>query len=154
MPRSTSPGLASWIVVVSLLSASGAQAQKTDSLWIRSGDRITGEVKSLSRALLKYSTDDLGTIYIEWDKVARISSPATYEVQLSSGQKYFGTLGLSREGTLVIGVDTLSLVDIVTITPIKGQLLSRIDGYLDLGFSYQKANKTVQLTSAARVVYR
>src|SRR6187551_2435389 len=137
-----------------LLGAAVAKAQKTDSVWIRNGDRITGEVKSLSRALLKYSTDDLGTIYIEWDNVARISSPATYEVQLSSGQKYFGTLGLSREGTLVIGVDTLSLVDIVTITPIKGQLLSRIDGYLDLGFSYQKANKTVQLTSSARVVYR
>ena len=136
------------------LGAGLAEAQKTDSVWIRNGDRITGEVKSLSRALLKYSTDDLGTIYIEWDNVARISSPATYEVQLSSGQKYFGTLGLSREGTLVIGVDTLSLVDIVTITPIKGQLLSRIDGYLDLGFSYQKANKTVQLTSSARVVYR
>jgi hypothetical protein len=136
------------------LGAGLAEAQKTDSVWIRNGDRITGEVKSLSRALLKYSTDDLGTIYIEWDKVVRISSTATFEVQLSSGQKYFGTLGLSREGTLVLGIDTLSLAGIVTITPIRGKLLSRIDGYLDLGFSYQKANKTVQLTSSARVTYR
>jgi hypothetical protein len=111
-------------------------------------------VKSLSRALLKYSTDDLGTIYIEWDKVVRISSRATYEVQLSSGLKYFGTLGALRDGLMVIGADTLALREIVLITPIKGELISRIDGYLDLGFSYQKANKTVQLTSSARVTYR
>lgn len=131
-----------------------AEAQKTDSVWIRNGDRITGEVKSLSRALLKYSTDDLGTIYIEWDKVVRISSRATFEVQLSSGQKYYGTLGSSRDGSVVLGIDTLPLAQIVTITPIRGKLISRIDGYLDVGFSYQKANKTVQLTSGARVTYR
>ena len=29
-----------------------------------------------------------------------------------------------------------------------------MNGYLDLGFSYQKANKTVQLSTGARVVYR
>jgi hypothetical protein len=137
-----------------VLGAGVAEAQKTDSVWIRNGDRITGEVKSLSRALLKYSTDDLGTIYIEWDKVVRISSPATYEVQLSSGLKYFGTLGALRDGMVVIGADTVALAGIVTITPIKGKLVSRIDGYLDVGFSYQKANKTVQLTSGAKVTYR
>jgi len=137
-----------------VLGAGLAHAQKTDSVWIRNGDRITGEVKSLSRALLKYSTNDLGTIYIEWDKVVRVSSPATFEVQLSSGQKYYGSLGLSRDGSVVLGVDTLALAEIVTITPIRGKLVSRIDGYLDLGFSYQKANKTVQLTSGARVRYR
>ena len=39
-----------------VLGAGLAEAQKTDSVWIRNGDRITGEVKSLSRALL----NDLG----------------------------------------------------------------------------------------------
>jgi hypothetical protein len=118
-----------------VLAAGEAEGQKTDSVWFRNGDRITGEVKSLFRARLKYSTDDLGTIYIEWDKIVRISSPATFEVQLGSGQKYNGILGL-------------------TITPIKGKVLSRLSGYLDLGFSYQKANNTLQLSSSARVMYR
>ena len=44
MPRSLSPGLGSWVGIVLFLSASGVQAQKTDSVWIRNGDRITGEV--------------------------------------------------------------------------------------------------------------
>jgi uncharacterized protein DUF481 len=154
MPRSTSLALRSWIVVMLLLSASVAEAQKTDSVWIRNGDRITGEVKSLARALLKYSTDDLGTISIEWDKVDRIFSNATFEVQLRTGEKHYGPLGLGRSGTLVLGLDTLLLAEIVTITPIKNTMLARVDGYLDVGFSFQKANKTLQLTTGAKVVYR
>jgi len=137
-----------------LLCATAAEAQKTDSVWIRNGDRITGEVKSLSRALLKYSTDDLGTIYIEWEHVDRISSRATFEVQMRSGIKHYGPLGLGAKGTLVLGLDTLLLADIVTMTPIKNTLLARMDGYLDLGFSYQKAHQTLQLSTGAKVVYR
>src|SRR4029450_8620140 len=155
MQRSTSPRRSSWIaVVLVLLSARAVGAQKTDSVWIRNGDRITGEVKALSRALLKYSTDDLGTIYIEWDKVVRISSKATFEVQLNSGQKYYGSLGRASNGWVALGADTLSLFHIVSITPIRQRLLDRVDGYLDLGFSLQKANKTLQITSGAKVVYR
>lgn len=137
-----------------LLAVGRAQAQKTDSVWIRNGDRITGEVKSLTRGLLKYSTDDLGTISIEWDKVDRISTTTLLEVQLRSGQKFYGHLGLGPSGWLVLGVDTLALAGIVAITPIDGNLLGRLNGYLDLGFSYQKANKTVQITTGGRVVYR
>lgn len=137
-----------------LLGARVAEAQKTDSVWIRNGDHITGEIKSLSRALLEYSTDDLGTIYIEWDKVDRITSPATFEVQLTSGKKYYGPLGLAPVGQVLMGSDTLPLRDIVGIAPIKGSVLARLSGYLDLGFSFQKAHQTVQLTTGARVAYR
>src|SRR5262245_41602132 len=131
-----------------------AKAQKTDSVWIRNGDRITGEVKSLSRALLKYSTDDLGTIYIEWDNVARISSPQTFEVQITSGHKFYGSLGQLPNGRVTVGLDTLRLSQIVVMAPIRQTFVARLDGYLDLGFSYQKANKTLQLTSGFKVVYR
>jgi hypothetical protein len=137
-----------------LLAAGTAEAQKTDSVWIRNGDRITGEVKSLSRGLLKYSTDDLGTIYIEWDKVDRISTTTILEIQLESGRKYYGSLGLASAGWLVLRDDRLPLADIVTMAPIEGKFLGRLSGYLDLGFSYQKANKAVQLSTGARVVYR
>src|SRR6185436_17652759 len=133
--------------LVLLFGAGAAEAQKTDSVWIRNGDRITGEVKSLSRGLLKYSTDDLGTISIEWDKVARISTTTVLEIQLRSGRKFYGPLGSGPTGTLVLGADTLPLAETVAMVPIEERLLSRLSGYLDLGFSYQKAHKTAQLSS-------
>lgn len=142
-------------VVLALVSGKVAEGQpKTDSVWIRNGDRITGEVKSMSRALLKYSTDDLGTISIEWNNVTRISSPATFEVRVTSGHKYYGTLGLATTSRVVVGPDTLFLSDIVSLAPIRQTFVTRLDGYVDLGFSFQKANRTLQVTSAARVVYR
>ena len=140
--------------VALLLGARAAEAQKTDSVWIRNGDRITGEVKSLSRALLKHSTDDLGTISIEWDNVDRISTTTILEVQLTTGQKFYGPLGLGPSGSLVLGSDTLPLSRIVAITPIDQELLGRLSGYIDLGFSYQKAHKQSQLSTGARVAYR
>ena len=86
------------LILFLFLGASVAEAQKTDSVWIRNGDRIIGEVKSLSRGLLKYSTDDLGTISVEWDKVERISTTTVLEVQLSRDKKLYGHLGQAAAG--------------------------------------------------------
>ena len=131
-----------------LLGAATAEAQK-DSVWIRNGDRITGEVKSLSRGLLKYSTDDLGTIYIEWDKVDRISTSTVVEVRLATGHKFYGRLGLAPTGLLALAADTLRISNIVGMTPIQGKFLARLNGYFDLGFSFQKAHGAVQLSTGA-----
>ncbi len=143
-----------FLVLSFLIVAESAEAQKTDSVWIRNGDRITGEVKSLSRGLLKWSTDDFGTVNIEWDKVDRISTTRLLEVRLASGDKFFGRLGLDSTGRVVVGTDTLRLREIVKLTPIKGSFISRLDGYLDLGLSYQKAHSALQFSTGARVQYR
>src|SRR5215210_738140 len=104
--RRTSMRAAGGALLVFLVAPGVASGQKTDSVWIRNGDRITGEVKSLARALLEYSTDDLGTVYIEWEKVERISSPTNFEVYLKSGAKFYGNLGLAAPGRVIIGADT------------------------------------------------
>ena len=111
-------------------------------------------MKSLSRGLLKYSTDDLGTVYIEWDKVDRISTSTIVEVRLVTGRKFYGPIKLAPSGRLGLGEVTLQLSDIVGLTPIQGKFLARLNGYFDLGFSFQKAHNTVQLSTGARVQYR
>ena len=136
-----------------LLGAATAEAQK-DSVWIRNGDRITGEVKSLSRGLLKYSTDDLGTIYIEWDKVDRISTSHRSGSPPGRATSSMGAWGWPPTGLLALAADTLRISDIVGMTPIQGKFLARLNGYFDLGFSFQKAHGAVQLSTGARVQYR
>ena len=51
------------------LLAMPAVAAKTDVIVLINGDHITGEVKDLSYGQLKFKTDHMGTIYIEWDKI-------------------------------------------------------------------------------------
>jgi hypothetical protein len=47
-----------------------AQAQrKTDVVTLYNGDRITGEVKSLNAGILRFSTDAMGTLRVEWQEI-------------------------------------------------------------------------------------
>lgn len=144
--------------VFALLLVAGAaglaHAQKADTVRLRNGDHITGEVKALSKGLLKYKTDDLGTISIEWDKVTRITTKTVLEVQLRSGLKFYGALTPATTGRLVVSGVTLALADVVTMVPIRGRAVDRVDGYLDLGFTFQKAHSTTQVSTGAKVTYR
>jgi len=50
--------------VVASLAATPLSAQKADTVALRNGDRIVGEIKSLDQGALTYKTDDVGTLTI------------------------------------------------------------------------------------------
>ena len=147
-------------IVLALGLASPLFAQKTDIVTLYNGDKITGEIKELDHAKLKYSTDDISTIYIEWIKIARLSSKDYFEIELENGLKFYGNLPEpARDGVLVIALtettaDTIDMARVVKITPIKSTFWTRLDGNVDIGFSYASANKVFQLSTTARVTYR
>jgi len=149
------------------LTASAASGQKTDILVLMNGDRITGEVKGLLHGALRYSTDDAGTLSVEWDKVASLTSVNIFEVELKTerrirgagGQgeerKIFGTMGEGPEpGTIMVGREVLSMSDIVAITEISPSFWKRTSGYLDIGWSLAKANEAQTLNLGAEAKYR
>lgn len=122
------------------------------------GDAITGEVKELSRGKISYKTDDMGTLSVEWDKVAHLTSKNYFDVQNRFGRRYFGRLGASETPgeLLVILSDTVRLrtLDIVSISRIKASFWSRLSGNVNLGFQFQKANTNRQLNGSGQVSYR
>src|SRR5262245_40679534 len=69
-----------------------AEAARTDIVTLINGDRITGEVKELSRGLLKLRTDNVGTIDIEWDKIDGITATGEFELEMTNGQRLVGRL--------------------------------------------------------------
>ena len=62
------------LVLVCLMSAGIVHAAKTDIVRLVNGDEITGELKSLDFGVLMYSTDSMGTVKIDWEDVAAITS--------------------------------------------------------------------------------
>jgi hypothetical protein len=147
------------LTTVSLLA--GAEplfAQKTDVLILYRGDVITGEVKELNRGKLSYKTDDMGTLSIEWDKVAHLTSTHYFDVENRYGRRYFGRLAPSDEpGELLVTLsDTVRvrMLDIVAISRIQASFWSRLDGYVNVGLNFQKANKNQQLNGSGEVKYR
>ena len=142
-----------------LLVAVPAFCDKTDIVILNNDDRITGEIKSLERGRLKLKTDPADNIYIQWTDVKRLTSNASFEIEVSTGRRYFGTL-LPSDGQRqlhVVGMmDSLVLTfdQIVTIQPIKRTFWARIDGSVDLGLSYTQANALLQWSFNSEVKYR
>jgi len=134
-------------------------AQKTDIVVLKNGDRITGEVIEVKFGKLKYSTDDVGTIFIEWDKVIFLKSKSHYEVEAEAGDKYFGTVDTdtTEKKLRVLNQNrtvSLELSRVIRISRIKDSFWKRLDGSADLGFSYTKASEVGQLILNADVRYR
>jgi hypothetical protein len=133
-------------------------AAKTDIIELLNGDRITCEIRKLERGKLTVKTDGLGTIAIEWNDVERVTSAASYDLELASGQRVFGALGRGQPGTIDVmtaaGAQRLSLPDIVRISPIGGTFWGRLDGAVDAGFSFAQANVQTQWTLNSSISYR
>jgi hypothetical protein len=74
------------------LFAVPTSAQKTDVLLLSNGDSVTGEIKSFERGKLKYSTDAMGTVSVEWPKIINLTTAKTFRVTLEDGTILFGSM--------------------------------------------------------------
>jgi hypothetical protein len=133
-----------------------AWAEKTDVVVLINGDRITGEVKQLSYGQLKFKTDHMGTIYIEWDKIASLSTNQVLQVETTDGGRYDGrspepgkkaaTLRLVPIGKRSAGqaID-LPMDQIVRMAYLEqGNFIDRLDGAVSVGYNYTQATEVEQ----------
>jgi Protein of unknown function, DUF481 len=133
-------------------------ADKTDVVEMSNGDKLTCEIKELDQGQLSVKTDGMGTVYLQWDKVVRISSGRRFEVELVSGERLYGSLlPPQAAGQVLVAAKTgpveLELSKIAFVFPLRSSFWSRFDGSLDVGGSYTQANKLLQLTPAFSATY-
>ena len=141
-----------------MLASKPVFAQKTDIVRLANGDRFTGEVKSVRKGQLQLSTDDAGTIYLEWIKVASLESVRRFDVTTSDGRRFYGSLAAGAPRTLIVrettGDVSLPGADVTVIAPIGAGFLKRLDGSFDLGFSYTRSSAIAQLSMNSNTVFR
>lgn len=131
----------------------------TDVVVFNNGDHLTGEVKSMSRGRLQFKTDATGTIYIEWDKVAHLSSNQHIQVETQSGRRYFGRLNNAEsEFKLVVetsnGPEEIDTPSIVGMNPIDQGGLKDIDINVNVGYNFTRASTVTQFNVGADAQYR
>jgi hypothetical protein len=141
------------------LVAVDAFAQKTDVVVLSNGDHFTCEVKELTRGQLQISTDDAGTIYIEWDKIASVKTAGYYEVATVDDVHYVGLLAPDTDTSLQVvalggAAARLTFVEVVSIRSIKSGFFERIDGTFDVGGSYTKSSGVGQVSVSLDATYR
>jgi hypothetical protein len=150
------------IALLSLLlgaaPAAPVWAQKTDIVVLVNGDKLTCEVKQLDRGRLRVDTDNLSTVYIEWDTIASVITAGMFQVETSSGLRLLGQLASSRSGSLdVVTATTTIPIDmhtVVSIAEIGRSFWSKLDGNLDFGTSYTQSSGVGQLNLSSNVTFR
>ena len=137
------------------LMASG----KIDTIYFQNGDRITAEVKALENNQLRLSTDDAGTINVEWSKIDSVKILNNMRIVLDGGEILYGKiLPAGESGMCYIWIREgdpirMKLLRIVSLSQLQDQFFNRLNGTLSSGFSYVKASEVVQLSINGSVEY-
>lgn len=148
------------LLLVGVFISCTIQAQKIDTIYFQHGDRVTGEVKSLDNNQLRLSTNDAGTISVEWNKVDSVKIVNNMRIVLNQGGILYGKLlGAGEAGKCIIwnrigDPIQLDLIRIVSLSQLEEKILDRINGTLSSGFSYVKASQVMQLNFHGSIEYQ
>ena len=157
-PRRLTRAGALWLALVPFgLSVPAGADPKVDVVVLKNGDRLTCEIRRLTRGKLRAKTDDMGTIDIEWTKVESLTAKGIFEIEDMGGGLYFGPLEtIPDEGLQVAtatGIETVPLETVVRIQSIKSSFWKRLSGSVDVGFGYTKASDLIEFTADASVKF-
>ena len=100
---------------------------------------MTGEIKELDRGLLRVRTNTMGTVDIEWEHIERVTSNYEFEIEVSGGQRYFGSILPSEENQYLditgeAGSSTLEHMSVGRITQLEIRVLEEVGGIAGRGF--------------------
>ncbi|MFC2126469.1 DUF481 domain-containing protein [Bacteroidota bacterium] len=134
-------------------------ASKIDTIYFQNGDRVTGEIKSLEKNLLRLSTDDAGIIKVEWANVDSVYVLNTMRITLGDGNIYYGKLFPSGNIKQCILIDqknekqVLNLNEIVMLSPLEKKITKRLRGTLSTGINYTKSSEIAIFNFSGNIAY-
>jgi len=154
-------------LVVSLVLAFAPQAtlaedERTDVIYMKNGDRVTGEIKEMLQGQLRLDTVSMGIILIKWPDIDHIDSNKYIQTELLDGTRVFGQLPASGEtGVMTVrgasgATERVRHEMIARLEPIKMKpsFWEKLDNRLSVGGTYSKASDVLQWSIAASTEYR
>jgi hypothetical protein len=132
---------------------------QSDSLVLKNGNVIVGEIKSMDKGVLTietdYSDDDFT---IEWDGIKSIKTDAFFLITLTDGERINGSFKTSGEGKIKIFPEAGTPVEIehdalVYLKSVDKGFLDRIYASIDIGFDLAKSNNLATFTTRAGLGY-
>jgi hypothetical protein len=136
-------------IFILLLFCLVGYTQKTDKVYLKNGDVVTGEIKNMKLAKMSFDMNGPGTISIKWEEVLRLTSEKTFEVTLENG-----VVLVTKIDSLFFQTQNVGIQEIVEIIQIRNRFLKRLSGDANLGFNYNKSNDLMQFNFASSTTYR
>jgi len=131
-----------------------------DTLWVKNGNVLYGEIKGLNAGILTietpYSDDDFT---IDYDEVVKLRIERQCLILATGGIRIVGYLASENPGQVTIttnkgSADVYSLKYITRIQQIESSFFSRFYGNVDIGFNLTKANNQRQLNIGGGLHYK
>lgn len=147
-----------------LFGPATAAGPKEDVLYMKNGDRMTCEIKTMDAGAMYVSLDYVdGTISVEWSRIARLVSTRLFLVQIDDGSVYTGHIAIDPvEGTDSVLV-VITQLDSSRVSYDKSRIAGlsgtsdnfwgRLSGSVSSGISYSKGNQTTTYNVASNVAY-
>jgi len=137
---------------------------KTDVLYMKNGDRMTCEIKTMDAGAVYVSLDYVdGTISVEWSRIARVTSPRLFLVELDDGSVFTGRISVHpQEGSdsVLVEVEDVSgnqlVFDKSRIAGLGGTsdtFWGRLNGNVTSGVGYTKGNQTTTYNLSSNISY-
>ncbi len=137
-----------------------SQAQ-TDTLVLKSKDKLVGEIKKMKKGVLTIETDYSDSDFnITWLEVLSMSSSQTYFVTLAKGKRFQskikaevnepGIIYLKKADTSWVKVP---VAEVVEFKAVETNVLSRISTSVSLGYNFTKSNNLSQFVLNAKLSY-
>ena len=155
------------VVLVSFASLRTASpllaADKTDQIWLKNGDHLTGEIKKLQMGIFYFKPKyALNSMEIDWTEVDRIDSVERFNVIFTNGETHSGVIRKvsASESPLDFTINddgqtvATERLEVVNIQPQKSSFLAQLNGSIDYGFTYLSGNSEFQSSLGANATYR
>ncbi len=145
-------------IIFVIFSIAQGVAQKTDTVSLYNGDRITCEIISLAKGKLNVKTSDMSKLSIKWARISSIETLHSFEIVLVDHSVYFGKFnkGLPGSSLVSFGVfqEMISLHEITSLQQVNANFWKQTNGFFDAGFSYTKGNDNLQFNSSGEISHR
>jgi putative salt-induced outer membrane protein YdiY len=132
-----------------------------DKIYLKNGDRITGNIKELDRGKLRVKTITMDTVYLNWVDVESIESNTYLRISKTDGTFTYGRLQKSdmTENLRIFdsGETTeIPALEVASAKPIRvdESFWHRIEGDVSAGIDYKKASDILLVNVASNLRLR
>ena len=143
---------------LTLYIVQGAYAQR-DSLIMKNGDVIVGEIKEMDKGVATMETSYSDTDFkIEWKGLKEIYTTSFFLITLSSGDRHNGKISSTGNGKLRIVTQEndqveVDAIEIVFLKSVKPGFWQKFKATIDVSLSQTKANNLKQASVHSMIGY-
>jgi len=148
-----------YLLIVIAVFFSSLVFSQSDSLVLKNGDVIIGELKHMDRGVVTIETDYSDSDFkIEWDGITEMYTITSFLITTSDGDRFNGTIRSSGEKKVTVeleegGTEDITFMDIVYLKSVDDGFWNKIDAFVDVGLDMTKANNQTTFSTRSGIEY-